>query len=134
MDYANNPNDGDVIRVGSVRKVFKNGAWLTQVQPLLALVSGGLVDFEKGDIHVMTCDGTPVTITVANTLPAGEIEEFYLECDVVNETTVTFPESFKWSGGVHPTMPLAPGRYVFGGYTRDGGTRFEMVIISNDSK
>ena len=133
MDFPNNPTDGDIIRLGKQRYIAQGGVWKKYDGEKVVTVTAGAIDMAKGEVFVMNLAGTAVTVTVSNPLASGEYDEFLLEIVCTAATNVTWPSSFKWPGGTPPTLPSS-GRAVVGGYTRDGGVRYEMTTISSDSK
>lgn len=133
MDFPNNPVNGATIRLNGQRFIANNGVWEKSRDNEIATVAGGVVDLSKSDVHVMNLAGTTTSVTVTNPLAAGTIDEFLLEIVLTAATNVTWPASFKWDKGTPPTLPTS-GRCVLAGYTRDGGARYEMGIVSSDSK
>ena len=133
MDFPNNPANGDTIRINGQRYTSLNGVWEKNNGENVVTVSGGVIDLNKGEVHVMTLNGTAVTVTVTNPQAAPAIDQFTLEIVLTAGTNVTWPASFKWDKGTLPVLPTT-GRAIIAGYTRDGGTRFEMVTVSSDSK
>lgn len=133
MDYPNNPVEGQVIRPGTDRFRFTGGKWEKVEQSLIATVTGGVIDLDQADVHIVNLNGTATTLSIQNPLSSGNMDEFYIEFVITASTTVTWPAGFKWDGGTPPTLPTS-GRAIIGAYTRDGGTRYEAVVVSRDSK
>lgn len=133
MDFPNNPANGATIRLNGQRFIANNGVWEKTAAEAPVVVSGGVVDLTKGDVHVMTLGGIATSVTVTNPLASGLVDEFLLEIVLTAATNVTWPASFKWDKGTPPTLPTS-GRAILAGYTRDGGTRYEMGVVSSDSK
>jgi len=133
MDFPNNPVDGATIRLNGQRFIANNSVWGKSNGNEIATVAAGVVDLSKSDVHVLNLSGAAVSVSVINPLASGVIDEFLLEIVLTAATNVTWPASFKWDKGTPPTLPTS-GRCVLAGYTRDGGVRFEMGVVSSDSK
>ena len=133
MDFPNNPADGDLFRIGKQRYIATGGAWSKfDGETAVDAVAGGC-DLAKSEFFTIAANGGTITVSVTNPLPSGKYDEFMIELVFSQATNITWPASFKWSKGTPPTFPTS-GRTTIGGYTRDGGTRYEMVVITDDSK
>lgn len=133
MDFPNNPVNGSSIRAGSQRYTAKNGVWEKNNGEIVVVANKGAIDLSRGTVHVLYLNGGSVTVNINNPLDSGIYDEFMIEVVASAATIVTWPESFKWDKGTPPVLPSS-GRAIFAGYTRDGGTRYEMVTVSSDSK
>jgi hypothetical protein len=92
------------------------------------------IDCEAGNVFQTTLSENVTTLTVSNAPSSGTAYGFILR--IVQDTTartVTWPASFKFSGGIEPTVSTASGAIdVYGFFTTDGGTNWYAFTAGQD--
>jgi len=89
------------------------------------------IDCATAAVFSKTISGV-TTLTVTNVAAAGNVTSFILEL-TNGGTNVTWWTGIKWAGGTAPTLTIA-GTDILGFYTRDGGTIWQGMMLSKDSK
>lgn len=101
-------------------------------QSSLTISSGAVTfDLESGNHAGITLTENVTSITISNPPASGRLGYISLQItqDGTGGRTVTWPSSFKWAGGVAPTVSTAASaRDTFVGKTVDGGTTWDMVV------
>ncbi len=83
------------------------------------------VDWALGNFHSKTLANGGQTFTFANYPSSGKVQFLTIELTQGSSgnSTITWPASVEWDGGVAPTLSTgAAGRDVLVFYTRNGGT------------
>lgn len=103
-----------------------------QRKELSAALATGVIDVQAADMFTKTVTA-PVTFSVANVPPVGEVSSFILEITNGGAFAVTWFANIRWTGGTLPTLSAA-GVDIIGFYSRDGGATWRGFMMSADSK
>lgn len=90
------------------------------------------VDYTAGQVVTATLGGDATVSVTDPPATAGSLT-LILTQDGTGGRTVTWPASFKWGGGVEPTLSTDPGAVdVITAFTPDGGTTFYAHAAGRD--
>lgn len=90
-------------------------------------------DLEDGNSITGTVDQNITSSTMINPTASDENSGFTLLLTNGGAFTIVWPPSFKWAGGIAPTLTTS-GNDTIVGYTVDGGTTYKTGLALADSK
>lgn len=90
------------------------------------------IDLAAGNYFSKTISGA-TTFTISNVPSTGTAASFILDLTNGGSATITWWASIKWSSGIAPTLTTS-GRDILAFFTHDGGTTWNGIVVSRDSK
>lgn len=123
-NFPGNPTIGDTVTIGNNKYKRGGTAWNIVSSGIVAPVAqsnNGTIDLSKGNYHKILIDSGNNSVTVSFTnVPSGS-SKWFLELNVSDSYTITWPDSVIWDAD---TAPATTGSQtlILEFYTPDGGT------------
>lgn len=132
-NFPSNPTIGDTVTIGDIKYKRAGTAWNIVSSGIVAPIvqsNNGTIDLSKGNYHKILIDSGNNSVTVSFTnVPSGS-SKWFLELNVSDSYTITWPDSVIWDADTAPTTDENQ-TIILEFYTPDSGTNIYGVESIN---
>ena len=132
-NFPSTPTIGDTVTIENITYKWSGTTWNIISRGIVAPVvqsNNGTIDLSKGNYHKILIDSgnNSVTVSFTNVFPGSS--KWFLELNVSDSYTITWPDSVIWEAATAPTA-IENQTLILEFYTPDGGTNIYGVESIN---
>jgi hypothetical protein len=132
-NFPSTPTIGDTVTIENITYKWSGTTWNIISRGIVAPVvqsNNGTIDLSKGNYHKILIDSGNNSVTVSFTNVSPGSSKWFLELNVSDSYTITWPDSVIWEAA---TAPATSGSQtlILEFYTPDGGTNIYGVESIN---